>query len=249
NCLGFNLGQGGGNFGQLGGQFGFQGQKQDQLLIALIRQVVGEPTDWLPPQCLGPLGGGVPPPDINEPGNRGTNFNRNSPGFYPPALALVVKGTSRIHTKLLGGVLAGGGKKLEPVAKLNPKDKDLTEVANNKDKDKLEPEKIWQDALAHGVSQPGMIIACDDFLFDLEEYKDATEFLKANLRQGLIVKPWVFDALAIALEASGATDEEIRRARLSAIDLQPHDPQGFLHASQAMASGKQWDKALAFCRR
>ncbi|HEY7158436.1 MAG TPA: vWA domain-containing protein, partial [Gemmataceae bacterium] len=51
-----NLGVGGGvagfggqqlgQFGNLGGQFGLQGGNQSQLLITLIRQVVGKPKDW-----------------------------------------------------------------------------------------------------------------------------------------------------------------------------------------------------------
>src|SRR5262249_49023146 len=157
----------GGNFGQLGGQFGFQGQDQSQLLIALIRQVVGDISDWLPPQCLNPIGGQGGGPPVDEPGVLDV-YNRNSLGYYPPALALVVKGTSRIHTNLLGGILGGGSKKpIEPeMANANFKGKDgIVEVANANDKDKLDPEKIWQDALAKGVDDPGIIIACADFLF------------------------------------------------------------------------------------
>ncbi len=51
-----NLGVGGGvvgfggqqlgQFGNLGGQFGLQGGNQSQILITLIRQVVGKPKDW-----------------------------------------------------------------------------------------------------------------------------------------------------------------------------------------------------------
>src|SRR5262249_48380370 len=72
---------------------------------------------------------------------------------------------------------------------------------------------------------------------------------KANLRQGIVVRPWVFEALAIALEASDGSPEEIQRARLSAVALDPNDAQGFLSAARTMAEHKQYDRALAFCRQ
>src|SRR5206468_700610 len=66
---------------------------------------------------------------------------------------------------------------------------------------------------------------------------------------GIVGRPWVYEALAIALQASGGSPEEIERAQVSAIDLQPQDAQSYLKASQAMASHKRYDQALAFCRQ
>src|SRR5207302_917700 len=43
--------------------------------------------------------------------------------------------------------------------------------------------------------------------------------------------------------------EEVRRARLSAVSLDPNDAQGFLQAARTMANYKQYDRALAFCRQ
>jgi hypothetical protein len=113
----------------------------------------------------------------------------------------------------------------------------------------LEANKIWQDALAQGVSDPGIIIATADFLFQYDKYEHTAEFLKANLRQGILVRPWVFEALALALEASGAPPDEIRRARLSAADLEPQDFEGFLKAARVLADHRQYDRALVFCRQ
>src|SRR5262249_34051453 len=81
------------------------------------------------------------------------------------------------------------------------------------------------------------------------KFKHAAEFLKANLRQGIVVRPWVFEALAVALEASGGDPEEIRRARLSGIALDPNDAQGFMSAARAMADRGQFDRAISFCRQ
>src|SRR5262249_11858264 len=99
---------------------------------------------------------------------------------------------------------------------------------------KLDPKKIWQDALLKGVDDPGLIIATADFLGQQKLFNHLAEFLKANLRQGIVVRPWVYDALALALEASGGSLEDIERARVSTVDLQPQDAQGYVRASKSM---------------
>jgi hypothetical protein len=108
----------------------------------------------------------------------------------------------------------------------------------------------WQEALDKGeVNDPGLIVATADFLLQAGQFNHATEFLRANLRRGVVVKPWVYESLAIALRASGGSPEEIERAETSLADLEPQDAEGFLKASKAMADHKRWDRALAFCRQ
>ena len=94
-----------------------------------------------------------------------------------------------------------------------------------------------------------MVIATADFLFEAGEFNHAAEFLKANLRYGVVVRPWVFEALAVALEASGGIPKRFQRARLSGIALDPKDAQGFMSAARAMADRGHYDRALAFCRQ
>jgi hypothetical protein len=268
NCLGVNLGAFNGNFGgplQLGGQFGIQGRLQNQLLIATIQQVVA-PGEWGPLACQP---GGVP--GITNPAEQGGPIDireANTLGFYPVTFALVVRATSRKHTSTLPGHLTvrpkrdigiGGVADHDPSIVTPPKkggkDGQATKpgqlpLGQRKEKDlHLEANKIWQDALEKGVSDPGIIIATADFLFQYDKYEHTAEFLKANLRQGILVRPWVFEALAIALEASGAPPDEIRRARLSAADLEPQDFQGFLKAARVLAEHRQYDRALVFCRQ
>src|SRR5207247_10791015 len=108
--------------------------------------------------------------------------------------------------------------------------------------------KAWNEALAKGGIDPSLIIATADFLFETGNYKHAAEFLKANLRYGIVVRPWVYEALAVALEAANEPDGA-RRARLSAVSLDPTDAHGFLQAARALADDKQYDRALAFCRQ
>jgi len=109
--------------------------------------------------------------------------------------------------------------------------------------------RLWDQALAEGNIEGSALIATAELLFEQPDKKHVVEFLKANLRRGLLVRPWVYEALAVALEASGGDPEEVRRARLSAIALDPTDAAGFLQAARDMASNNQFDRALAFCRQ
>lgn len=109
--------------------------------------------------------------------------------------------------------------------------------------------KVWDSVLAEGNIPASMIIATAETLFDQPDKKHVAEFLKSNLRRGIVVRPWVFEALAIALEATGGDADEIRRARLSAVALDPKDAEGFLEAARTMAENGQHDRALAFCRQ
>jgi tetratricopeptide (TPR) repeat protein len=182
--------------------------------------------------------------------------------FFPSALALVVRAPTRVHTDFTGGLLGGKQKRvegmadarnrdLEPIRRLSPGDIERARKAAKAKQTAAatDPQKIWQQALAKETVEPGLAIATADLLFEAGKFEHAAEFLKAGLRQGKVIRPWAFEALAIALESSGGDPAEIRRARLSAIDLDPQDAQGFLRAARLMAEHKQWDRALAFCRQ
>jgi hypothetical protein len=279
-------GSGAGQFGNLGGQFGLQGSTQELVLIILIRQVVGTPRDWMPLSVLQladlpqPAGG----PGADDP-TQG-NLEANSVGFFPPAMALVVKGTSRIHTRLqspltapgstppgaaldrgdrnnavagnafnqLNNAVAGNAKAQDPkvaAARDAEAKKAATEQLAKIDLDlaKGDPKVIWEKALTLGVSDPGLIIATSDWLAMNRKWDHAAEFLKADLRQGIVVKPWVYEALALALKEMKASPAEVERAETSVAALEPLDSQGFLKAAQAMADQGRFDRALAFCRQ
>jgi len=81
------------------------------------------------------------------------------------------------------------------------------------------------------------------------KFDHTSEFLKANLRQGVVVQPWVYKSLALALRESGGSAEEIERAEVSAADLEPLDANGYLQAARALAEDKRYDRALAFCKQ
>lgn len=293
-----NLGVGGGpagfgggqlgQFGNLGGQFGLQGGDQSQILIQLIRQVVGTAQDWAPIRGVNRIaqGGGALPPGVPEPDEPAGDVNTaNDLGYYPPAQALIVKATSRFHTRIGGplttpriGAPGGGlgGLKMNPdrdgekfvikpgdrqqrlaniaarntappkpaVAKTAPAKAPAAGVARHVPPDPKE----WHEKLKD-VTDPGLIIACADFLAQAQKFDHVAELLKANLRYAIVVKPWVYETLALALEASGAAPADLERAQVSAADIEPGDALGMVRAAQALAEHKRFDRALAYCRQ
>ena len=189
---GQNLGQ----FGNLGGQFGLQGGNQSQLLITLIRQVVGRQKDWavnydpVTGQPVNPVEGDAVP--------EGLNMENNQLGFYPPAQALAVKASSTIHTRSSNLIINPNA----VVAALPNRDPRVRVAAEGAEGPDLDPKKVWQDALIKGVDDPSLIIATADFLVLRQKFDHAVEFLKADLRQGIVVEPWVYKSLA-----AGVADE------------------------------------------
>lgn len=265
---GNNLGAGGGltgfgggnqgQFGNLGGQFGFQGGDQSTLLVQLITEVVARGEWSRAPQVLGGVNAQDPAGEA-PPGEAPSNPVEylNSLGYYPPARALVVRGTSRFHktyssklnvkpggamvmaapNPLNDGRAVAGGQKMQPV-----------DVAKLPEKD-LNPKQIWQRVMDKNLpGDPGAIIACADVLVQAKEFKHAAELLKASLRQGITCDPWAHEALTIALEASQGDSEELERARVSCIDLDPKKADAYMRASKSLADAGQKEQAVSFCR-
>ena len=265
---GGNLGQ----FGNLGGQFGLQGGDQSQLLLNLIVETVarGEWVQVTNPNAIPGMGEEqVPLLTANQ---------LNSLGYYPPARALIIRGTSRYHPatsiklkrqdggaalgpmnpRVGGAVAAASNNNTEPKAKPDAvaagsskptlKDPKLDPVALRK---KLgnDPARMWNDAIDWTVTDPGLIVATAEFLMEMDEYRHAAEVLKGSLRKGLTTETWTHDALAIALQSAQASAEEVERAMLSGIDLEPTNPKAYLKAAKAEADLKNHAQAVAFCKR
>ncbi len=281
------IGVGGGNlgqFGNLGGQFGLQGGDQSQLLMQLIFETVAR-GEWANLPGVSPAPGmGMDEAPI-VPQNQ-----LNSLGYYPPARALIIRGSTRYHsaatiklTKNEGNAQApvnprpgvvvigpggntapppkdpanppknpviappGGGAVVaaQPVGLVNPK---IDPVAERK---KLgnDPKTMWNAAIARTVTDPGLIVACAEFLMEFDEFGHAAEVLKGNLRKGLATDEWAHDALAVALEAAGGNPIEVERAFVSAIDLDPTSAKAYLKAAKAEANLKNHNQAVVFCQR
>jgi hypothetical protein len=233
-----------GGLGNLGGQFGLQGGDQSSILLTLIRQVVGRPRDWA--VNFDPITGQpVNPLDDQANAPEGLNQENNQLGYYPPALALVVKGSSTIHTRPSNLIINPNA----AVAVLPKRDPKIQVAGAGDERPDLDPRKVWQDALAKGVNNKGLIIATADFLVLANKFDHAVEFLKANLRQGIVVEPWVYKSLAIALRLSGGSAEDIERAEVSTADMEPKNSTGYLEAATALAQDEKYGLALAFCRQ
>jgi hypothetical protein len=233
-----------GQFGNLGGQFGLQGGTQSDILLTLIRQVVGRPKDWA--INFDPITGQpINPLDDQANAPEGLNQENNQLGFFPPAMALVVKGSSTIHTRPSNLIINPNA----AVAALFKRDPKIRVAGGAEERPDLDPKKIWQDALIKGIKNPGLIIATADFLVLANKFDHAVEFLKANLRQGILVEPWVYKALAVALRLAGGSIEDIERAEVSTADMTPKSVRGYLEAAAALAQDEKYGLALAFCRQ
>ncbi|MBY0457416.1 MAG: hypothetical protein K2V38_08775, partial [Gemmataceae bacterium] len=104
-------------------------------------------------------------------------------------------------------------------------------------------------AIEQTVTDPGLIVACAEFLMEFDEYAHAAEVLKGNLRKGLATDAWAHEALAVALTASKGSQAEIERAAVSSIDLDPADGKAYLKAAKAEAGFGNHAQAVAFCKR
>ncbi len=210
--------------------------------------MVGSYKDWQVP--IDPTTG--KPLDPMAEGDQDPLATYNAIGYYAPAQALVVKAQTRIHSRASDPLSFAAATATTMLDDKNHR-VNVAGAGGERNKDPkaedLEAKKVWQDALSKGVDDPGLIIACADFLASQGKWDHVSEFLKADLRQGIVVRPWVYKSLAIALRESQGSADEIERAEMSSAELEPMDAQGFLDASRAMAADKRYDRALAFCKQ
>jgi len=104
-----------GQFGNLGGQFGLQGGDQSQLLLDLITETVAR-GEW----AQTPGAAAMPGMDDVVPLVQANQLN--SLGYYPPARALIIRGTSRYHPAATIKLkkAEGGGAAIGPMNPRNP---------------------------------------------------------------------------------------------------------------------------------
>jgi hypothetical protein len=148
-----------------------------------------------------------PPPAPSSNGGSVRKEQVHSIEYFPPGLTLIVRGPSRIHTSITGSII-GGQQQRTPNA-----------VARKK---ASAPD--WKAVFSQGGIDSGMVIAAADFLFEAGKFDHAAEFLKANLRAGIVVRPWVYEALAVARETVGADSHEVLALRYVALVLRRYSP-------------------------
>ena len=113
----------------------------------------------------------------------------------------------------------------------------------------LDAKKVWQDALAKGVDDPGLIIACADFLASQGKWDHVSEFLKADLRQGIVVRPWVYKSLAIALRRARAAPTRSSGPRCRRPSWSRWTPRASWTPRGPWRPTSADDRALAFCKQ
>ncbi len=266
--------------GGLAGQFGIQGNDQSRFLVQLIVSVVAR-GEWDLQFVGGAQGPGQQlfnPEDLTNLQTVVEQKDLNSIGFYPPARALVVRGSHRYHLapsfKLKRADAMGAGGPGLPrdgkLAQANPPGKPgaapasggavpaaapdrtadvIKEVQALLGKTGTEPDKLWNGVFDKKVTDPRLIVDGAEAMFDMKEYGHAAEALKAALRKGRVSGGAVHEALAVVLEAGQAAPAEVERAALSAIDLDPADAGAYLQAAKAEQDLGRTDVALAFCQR
>ncbi|HEY1188730.1 MAG TPA: vWA domain-containing protein [Gemmata sp.] len=264
---GGNIGQ----FGNLGGQFGIQGNDQSPLLMRLVLETVAK-GEWANLPNTQPMPGeGEDTPLLNA-------AQLNSLGYYPPAKALIVRGTTRYHSAATiklkkqgdnlgalpvrpgGGAVVigpgnnnmgvGGGQAAAAGAAKPGIETPKPDVVAMRKKLGNDPRTMWSNAIDwSNVTDPGLILACAEFLMEFDEFGHAAEVLKGNLRKGVATDDWAHEALALALQAGNGNPIEVERAAVSAIDLDPTDAKAYLKAAKAEAGLKRHTQAMAFCKR
>ena len=256
-----NLGQ----FGNLGGQFGIQGGTQETLLMNLIFETVAK-GEWAQAPNANPM----PGMGVDDTATLAGPL-LNSLGYYPPAKALIVRGTTRYHSgatlklkkqeagpapqvRAPGGGVVVIGPNSPPANAVAANKPTLTnpkiDVADLRKRIGNDPKTMWSNAIDWTKeNDPGLILACAEFLMEFDEFGHAAEVLKGNLRKGIATDSWVHESLAIALQAGGGNPAEVERASVSAIDLDPADAKAYLKAAKAEDKLKNHNQAIAFCKR
>ncbi len=259
------LGAGGAGFsgvqGGLAGQFGIQGTDQSRFLVQLIVSVVAR-GEW-DLQMIGGQQQQLFNQDelaANQPIVEQRDLN--SIGFYPPARALVIRGSHRYHMapsfklKRSDQMGAGGpglprdGKLAQvPPAGNQPGAAAGGEVGRLVSKTGGAPEKLWNEVFKKDVTDPRLIVDAADVMYEAKEFNHSAEALKAALRRGRVGGGIVHEALALVLQAGQAAPAEVERAALSGIDLEPADASAYLRAAKCENELGQSEVALAYCQR
>ena len=230
--LGFGGGQQG-QFGNLGGQFGLQGGDTSAILIELIEYVIA-PKEWQLRAARYLFNNTNTTTDdraaIAPTGP--TQFARLLPAGPGPGCPC----SFRIQTRVAAGDFAPArwhGRPIDPAPRpvIRPGDR-------ARDPGRIAVAAVptrgagirtsWRKhrgirrkfgmmrSKSEAPISPRHVIAVSDALAIGDKFDEIVALLKADLRHGVLAEPCVFDALAIALKASGGTPEERENVMLSA---------------------------------
>ncbi len=109
----------------------------------------------------------------------------------------------------------------------------------------VDPEKFWNDYFASlpepdenhaaeiAAKRDAAIREAAKELMDGQKFDHVTALINAALRNGY-ARPWMYEALALALEAGGKPKEDVERALMSAVDF-ANTPTDVMHIALYMA--------------
>ncbi|MEZ6139399.1 MAG: VWA domain-containing protein [Zavarzinella sp.] len=112
----------------------------------------------------------------------------------------------------------------------------------------VDPELAWQQLFDKNQMKPKEVIACAEILMDNKQFGHVVEVLKNSMRQGVSAEAPFQEALALALELNQGAPEEIERARLSAVDLNPTRADSYLSVAKVMHDLGNPDRAIQLCK-
>jgi len=97
----------------------------------------------------------------------------------------------------------------------------------------VDPEKSWDEHFAHHKESPAAIRTALEVLVRSKKYDHAAGMLRSAIRNG-ISEPWMYEALAVVLEAAGQDKAEVERALLSAADVTSDSPDAQYRVARAL---------------
>jgi hypothetical protein len=105
----------------------------------------------------------------------------------------------------------------------------------------------WVDVLRQRPTTEGELRQAAKELVQAKRQDQAAALLKAGL-QTFAAKPWMYSALALALQMEGASDAEVRQALTSPIDWAPNRLETRLGVAEALSAAGQTRAGLALLR-
>ena len=167
-----------------------------------------------------------------------------------PGRPAVAQGGRNVPAGGNGNVVGDVGNVLGRADRPKLKSPHETVLAQASGIDFSDKDRVWQQAMDKvNLTDPRFIVAAADLMMDEEKPGHASDIIKAGIRRGMGNEVWLHDALAISLKESKASPDEIERAAMSAIDLEPMEAKGYLKAAKAADANNKPDLALAFCQR
>lgn len=111
-----------------------------------------------------------------------------------------------------------------------------------------DPDEVWEDFFSNHRESPGAIRRAVGVLVKRKQFDHVAALIKAAIKHGQ-VQPWMYEALALALDALDSPRDEIERILLSAADLSGTDADSQMHVAAFLAKWGNPRRALALFRQ